>query len=193
MGIYPSQPRLLLSLCIKNPSGVVTIGGLLKEKLIPVSPSSSLGPGTLIAPPHMFPPFNPYFHQRNLLRFLLQSHFSHNHSSLVTTIQMTHMPPLMIFSVFLDDLFMFSTSVAHIAPPLYFMFFSFPHVPFQPIHFPRTAIEYDFYYPVLLVANYCVIWGDDVTTYLVYIAKVVYVVFFSFDISGSPLPYFSLV
>src|ERR1700679_2323326 len=122
------------------------------------------------------------------------------------------MPPLMIFSVCFDDLFMFSTSVAHIALPLYFMFPSFPHVPSLPIHFPRTAIEYGFYYPVSLVANYCAILRDDVATYLVYIAKVVYAVlrddvatylvyiakvvyavFFSFDISGSPLPYFSLV
>src|ERR1700679_793990 len=136
----------------------------------------------------MLPPFHPCFHQCDLLRFLLQSPISHDHSSLVTTIQMTHMPPLMIFSVLPDDLFMFSTSVAHIAPPLYFMFFSFPHVPFQPIHFPQTSIEYGFYYPISLIANYCAIWRDDVVTYLVYIAKVVYIVFFSFDISGSPLP-----
>ena len=88
---------------------------------------------------------------------------------------------------------MFSTSVAHIALLLYFMFLSFPHVPFRPIHFPRTVIEYCFYYPVSLAANYGAIWRDDVATYLVYIAKVVYAVFFSFDISGSPLPYFSLV
>jgi hypothetical protein len=103
------------------------------------------------------------------------------------------MPPLMIFSVYFDDLFMFSTSVAHIALSLYFMFPSFPQVPSLLIHFPRTAIEYGFHYPVSLVANYCAILRDDVAIYLVYIAKVVYAVFFSFDISGSPLPYFSLV
>src|ERR1700679_1182628 len=141
----------------------------------------------------MLPPFHPCFHQCDLLRFLLQSPISHDHSSLVTTIQMTHMPPLMIFSVCLDDLFMFSTSVAHIVLPLYFMFLSSPHDPSQPIHFPRTIIEYCFYYPVSLVDNYCAILRDDVATYLVYIAKVVYAVFSSFDISGSPLPYFSLV
>jgi hypothetical protein len=106
---------------------------------------------------------------------------------------MTHMPPLDDFQCFPDDLFMFLTSVAHIALFLYFMILSCPHVPFLPIHFPRTAIEYNFYYPVSLVANYCAICRDDVATYLVYIAKVVYVVFLSFDISGSPLPYFSLV
>ena len=147
MGVHLLQPQFLLSLHIKSPSRVVPIGAPFKGKLIPVSPSSSLGSGTLVTPPHMFPPFNPCFHQRDLLRFLLQSPFSHNHSSLVTTIQMTHMPPLMIFSVFLDDLFMFSTSVAHIAPPLYFMFLSFPHVPSRPIHFPRTIIEYCFLLP----------------------------------------------
>src|SRR6202789_2728837 len=159
-GEKPIVTATLLFLHIKNPSGVVPIGALFKGKLIPVKPSSSLGPGTLIAPPHMFPLFNPCFHQRDLSRFLLQSPFSHDHSSLVTTIQMTHMPPLMIFSVFLDDLFMYSTSVAHIAPPLYFMFFSFPHVPSQPIYFPQTAIEYGFHYPVSLIATYCAIWRD---------------------------------
>src|SRR6202789_2046865 len=80
-GKDPSRPRSFLSLRIKNPSGVIPIGALFKGKLIPVSPSSSLGPGTLVAPPHMSSPFNPCFHQRNLLRFLLQSPFSHDHSS----------------------------------------------------------------------------------------------------------------
>src|ERR1700679_3442557 len=80
-GEKPIVTATLLFLHIKNPSGVVPIGALFKGKLIPVKPSSSLGPGTLIAPPHMFPLFNPCFHQRNLLRFLLQSPFSHDHSS----------------------------------------------------------------------------------------------------------------
>ena len=132
--------------------------------------------------------FSPCFHQRDLLRFLLQSPFSHDHSSLVTPIQMTHMPPLDDFQCFPDDLFMFLTSVAHIALFLYFTILSCLHVPFLSIHFPRTPIEYNFYYPVSLVANYCAICHNDVATYLVYIAKVVYVVFFSFHILGSPLP-----
>src|ERR1700679_4265206 len=138
MGNNPSRPRPFLSLCIKNPSGVVPIGALFKGKLIPVSPSSSLGPGTLVAPPHMHPPFNSCFHQRNLPRFLLYSPFSHDHSSLSNDHSNDPHVPLMIFSVFLDDLFMFLTSVAHIALPLYFTFLSFPHVPSLPIHFPRT-------------------------------------------------------
>src|SRR6202789_4215354 len=103
------------------------------------------------------------------------------------------MLPLIAFSVCFDDLFMFSSSVAHIVLSLYFTFLSFPHVPSLPIHLPQTTTVHDFYYPVSLVADYCAIWRDDVATYLVYIAKVVYAVFFSFDISGSPLPYFSLV
>jgi hypothetical protein len=151
----------LISRRIRNLDGVVPIGAQFKEKVIPVSPSSSYCPGILVAPPHMLPPFNPYFHHRHLLRFLLQSPISHDHSSLVTPIQMTHMPPLMIFSVFLDDLFMFSTSVALIALPLYFMSLSFPHVPSLPIHFPRTAIEYKIFSTLFpLTTNYGAICRD---------------------------------
>src|ERR1700679_1205571 len=98
-GERPVATAILLFLRIKNPSRVAPIGALFKEKFIPVSPSSSLDSGTLVAPPHMSPPFNPCFHHCDLLRFLLQTPFSHDHSSLVTTIQTTHMPPLMIFSV----------------------------------------------------------------------------------------------
>src|SRR6202789_430725 len=75
-----SRPRPFLFLRIKNPSGVIPIGVLFKGNFIPVSPSSSSGSGTRVAPPHMPPPFNSYFHQRNLPRFLLQSPFSHDHS-----------------------------------------------------------------------------------------------------------------
>src|ERR1700679_2550491 len=80
-GDNPSRPRPFLSLRIKNPSGVVPIGALFKGNFIPVSPSSFSDSRTFVAPPHMYPPFNPCFHQRNLPRFLLQSPFSHDHSS----------------------------------------------------------------------------------------------------------------
>src|SRR6202789_3864106 len=81
MGDNPSQPQPFYSCTSRTLAGVALIGALFKGNFIPVSPSSSLGPGTLVVPPHMSPPFNPCFYHRDLLRFLLQSPFSHDHSS----------------------------------------------------------------------------------------------------------------
>src|ERR1700679_2782274 len=80
-GDNPSRPRPFYPSASRTLAELFPLGPHSKENLFRSVPQSFLGSGTLVAPPHMSPLFKPCFHQRNLLRFLLQSPFSHDHSS----------------------------------------------------------------------------------------------------------------